>query len=184
MISAAEESNVVQTAGAPGPGRGVSVCTGSEWYLFPSHFFLPPSAQLAFVEDGFGGILPQPFSAVNGTSAEPLQPFNDGNREEVSRYVPVSSCDYLVLLIDRNKEELSLGPLRRELVRQQESAGFSADSSSLGARFAAVATRDVISPEFSLSSLGRAFYIPGLSERTVKFKQYTLFQNEQLMQKK
>lgn len=157
------------------------MCTGSEWYLFPSHFFLPASAQLAYVEDGFGGILPQPFATINGTFAEPLQPFNDGNREEVSRYVPVSSCDYLVLLVDRNKEESALGPLRRELVkqqqqRQQEEPDSSGDSSALGAQFAAVAARDVISPEFSLSSLGRAFYIPGLTERTVKFKQYILFQ--------
>ena len=39
------------------------VCVGAEWHRFPSSFFLPsPHYRLAFVESGFGGLLPRQFS--------------------------------------------------------------------------------------------------------------------------
>ena len=40
------------------------MCVGNEWHRFPSAFFLPsPRYRLAFVESGFGGLLPTDFNA-------------------------------------------------------------------------------------------------------------------------
>lgn len=46
------------------------VCVGSEWHRFPSAFFLPAdSYRLAFVDFGFGGMLPTEF---NTTAVRPV----------------------------------------------------------------------------------------------------------------
>src|SRR5438045_1294394 len=65
----------------------IYVCSGKEWYRFPSHFFFPSKKfQLGFIESGFNGQLPKPFSEVNSTWA--IHPdFNDLNKQEMSRYV-------------------------------------------------------------------------------------------------
>ncbi|CAN7992185.1 unnamed protein product [Ixodes hexagonus] len=72
------------------------VCVGKEWYRFPSSFFLPDNWQLAFLESEFRGQLPKPFA--QGPHATRIVPrdMNDQNREERSRYVAASQCDYLV----------------------------------------------------------------------------------------
>ena len=76
------------------------MCTGAEWYSFPSHFFLPEHVRLAYVRDSFHGQLPQYFASVDGTSATTHDtPFNDRNQEELRRYVPLSQCDYLVAVM-------------------------------------------------------------------------------------
>lgn len=74
------------------------VCTCGEWYRFPSSFFLPGDAHLAFVNSSFTGQLPQPFS-IHGSKVESqavLEPFNEQNKEEPSRYVPLDTCDWIV----------------------------------------------------------------------------------------
>lgn len=156
----------------------VNICTGSEWYLFPSHFFLPGNAHLQYIEDGFKGVLPQHFASVNGTSAEPVQPFNDRNQEERSRYVTAEACDYIILLVDHNKpREDQEGALRVQL------AGFNDDAmsqqvvwfmSQQSQKYVIAAEERVISPEYSTSSLARAYYLPGYSDKRVKFKSYYL----------
>lgn len=146
--------------------RAVQLCTGSEWYQFPSHFFLPTSARLQYVRDGFTGILPQHFAAESGTAAEPLQAVNDLNREEPARYVALSQCDYLVVLVDRNKA-VQDSELRAQLVREEGSSD---------AQFRRVASEPVVSPEFSMSSILRAYYVPKLTANSVKFKDYVLYE--------
>ena len=74
----------------------VNVCVGTEWYYFPSHFFLPSNAKLQYIEEDFHGILPQHFAVINGTKNEPLQPFNNMNKEERTRYIERSSCEYII----------------------------------------------------------------------------------------
>ena len=86
--------------------KPIRVCTGGEWYYFPSHFFLPQHARLEFVRDSFHGQLPQPFRESGwknwaGTWEEPQQPFNKLNQEEPSRYVDLTTCDFVVALIDQ-----------------------------------------------------------------------------------
>jgi len=75
---------------------GVRVCVGKEWYRFPSSFFLPHrAAHIAFIESGFGGELPQPYLAVNGSRVV-RRGVNDENRGERDRYVDISTCDLIV----------------------------------------------------------------------------------------
>lgn len=77
-------------------GEPAVVCVGSEWYRFPSSFFLPDGVELEFVEAGFHGQLPRHFDpGPRGTAATPPD-MNDANAEEPARYVPLARCDYLV----------------------------------------------------------------------------------------
>eukprot|EP00977_Amphora_coffeiformis_P019538 scaffold7349_cov173-Amphora_coffeaeformis.AAC.19 len=79
-----------------------TVCTCGEWYRFPSSFFLPQGTHLVFLESSFKGQLPQYFS-VHGSrpeSQQVLQPFNDQNKEEPSRYGTLETCDWIVDLQD------------------------------------------------------------------------------------
>jgi len=46
-------------AGKSSPKTHYTLCVGSEWYRFSSHFHLPEPVSLAFVKDTFGGQLPQ-----------------------------------------------------------------------------------------------------------------------------
>lgn len=173
--------------------KPISVCTGGEWYQFPSHFHLPSRARLQFISDGFGGILPQHFAEINGTWVDPPQEFNDRNTEVRERYIPLEHCDYLVLLIDRNKvQEDSL--LRRQLSVASEVGSvaivvsrpqdISESHSALEAEsshrntFRVIAQESVVAPEHSTSALYRAFYVPFKSATAVKFKDYVFFERE------
>lgn len=45
-----------------GPGPLIPVCTGAEWYRFPSAFHLPGERyRLRFIKSGFSGLLPRQF---------------------------------------------------------------------------------------------------------------------------
>ncbi|KAI0207455.1 Alpha-1,2-mannosyltransferase ALG9 [Lamellibrachia satsuma] len=78
------------------PGQHVNVCVGKEWYRFPSHFFLPNKWHLKFIKSDFHGQLPKPYeSGANATCIIPSH-MNDLNREETSRYISLSQCQYLV----------------------------------------------------------------------------------------
>ncbi|KXS13524.1 glycosyltransferase family 22 protein [Gonapodya prolifera JEL478] len=83
------------------------VCVGKEWYRFPSHYFVPDGAQLAFLRSGFRGLLPKYFEldvmaaerdALGWRPGTWLTPtgMNDVNREELDRYVDAATCDYVV----------------------------------------------------------------------------------------
>lgn len=75
----------------------LTVCVGGEWHRYPSSFFLPAGASLAFVRSGFAGQLPQPYGAAPW--AAPPQPFNDANGDEPARYLAdAAACDYAVVL--------------------------------------------------------------------------------------
>jgi alpha-1,2-mannosyltransferase len=148
----------------PGEKPKLTVCTGREWYSFPSHFFLPTHAQLAFLNDNFHGLLPQPFAPDNGTFADPIQPFNDRNEEEPSRYVRLADCDYVVLLHSERVED------------EPRALHAAIDDASGDTSFIQVAATRVIDPVLSISSFGRAFYIPFFSSMKNKFQQYRLYE--------
>ena len=159
-----------------------SVCIGNEWYSFPSHFFLPENGRLEYIDDGFKGILPQHYSSINGTWGKPIQPFNDRNKEEVSRYIELSKCNYLVITIDELKEYDQMNDNRRYLLSQHlkkvnnhYKLKFDNISMNGDSMFTIISSRNVLSSEFSHSSLARAYLIPfGFSEKRVKFKSYIL----------
>jgi alpha-1,2-mannosyltransferase len=146
--------------------RGVSICTGSEWYTFPSHFFLPDGARLQFIQDGFTGILPQHFGPTNGTSSA-LLPFNDLNREELSRYMTPNKCDYIVLHIDKcTPNKPTQGALRQMLLESEVRPD---------APFRRVTAERVISP-YSTNPLLRAYYLPHFTASSVQFRDYALYE--------
>jgi hypothetical protein len=62
-------------------------------------FFLPSQRfELSFVHDGPASQLPQLFNASIGTAGIPPH-MNDQNREEATRYIDPSRCDYFVELV-------------------------------------------------------------------------------------
>jgi hypothetical protein len=132
----------------------VVVCTGSEWYYFPSHFFLPPSARLEFISDGFHGQLPHHFSKFHGTSATPALPFNDDNMEDVQAYVDVSRCDYLVTLSRPDR------------------------LSSIWPAFQRMSSEKVLHIEQSVSSIARALFIPFYSSKRNVYRKYLFYKRK------
>ncbi|EEA25590.1 mannosyltransferase [Talaromyces marneffei ATCC 18224] len=81
---------------------GDFLCLGKEWYRFPSSFFLPQSMRAKFVKSEFSGLLPGEFpegasmqTLLAGTSAIPTG-MNDRNEEDLSKYVDISQCTFLV----------------------------------------------------------------------------------------
>lgn len=133
-----------------------NVCVGKEWYRFPSAFFLPSEkATLRFIRCNFTGELPQPFGEHPWD--EPLQPFNDLNRLEPSRYVEVSECDYIV---------------DQEFEGQAEPM-----YSRMDDQWAVVWSKDFLDAPKS-PPLTRSFYIPGVSTTTNVYSKYLILKNK------
>ena len=149
----------------------IHICTGGEWYYFPSHFFLPSNAQLDYVYDNFHGQLPQYFAQNNGTFSEPLQPFNDKNKEEKSRYIDIEVCDYLVASIP----DYTSFEIERLIDSFRNVDKLILKDSNI---WKPIKGHQVIDPIKSTSSLARAFFIPGLSSAN-KFKKYAIYKNIQ-----
>ena len=138
------------------------VCVGGEWYRFPTSFFLPDErASISFVKSSFGGQLPQPFRPVNGTWDTPLQPFNELNKEEPSRYVSISDCDYLIELLPE-------GPTEEAIKATLKKSGENKPN-----KWEVVKTWPFLNVDASRSPF-RALYIPKLTPKYVSYGAYTL----------
>ncbi|PHH64413.1 hypothetical protein CDD81_4634 [Ophiocordyceps australis] len=81
---------------------GDHVCLGKEWYRFPSSYFLPRDMHAKFVRSAFRGLLPGEFSEArtgfgfwSGTWL-PTSGLNDGNQEDMGKYVDLRTCAFLV----------------------------------------------------------------------------------------
>ncbi|OQR85604.1 alpha mannosyltransferase [Achlya hypogyna] len=129
----------------------VRVCVGKEWHRFPSHFFLPDHARLAFVRSAFRGQLPTSFTT---TYAIP-EHMNDLNLEEVSRYVDLASCDFVV---DRDVPTPSA-----------DEPSFAQDPA-----WAPVYAEPFLLAEAS-ERIARAFYVPFYSASRLVFTNYTVY---------
>lgn len=148
----------------------VNVCVGKEWYRYPSSFFLPDNARLQFVKSDFAGLLPKAYpsadpadwaSILNVTKAIPTE-MNDMNRDEPSRYVDVSECDFLVDLEIPYDNQAS-----------KHEPNYSADME----KWNVVKTEPFLISGLS-SGLFRAFYVPFLSERHCVFGNYSLLERK------
>eukprot|EP01116_Phalansterium_solitarium_P024330 TRINITY_DN8892_c0_g1_i1.p1 TRINITY_DN8892_c0_g1~~TRINITY_DN8892_c0_g1_i1.p1 ORF type:complete len:638 (+),score=175.74 TRINITY_DN8892_c0_g1_i1:126-1916(+) len=134
----------------------VSVCVGKEWYRFPGNFFFPDrQVSVQFVRSSFNGQLPQPFGDVNATWRIPPN-MNDANREEMSRYVELSSCDYFVDFEFPGQTE----------ARLSEDPQWS------------VAFKEPFLDASSSPSLYRAFYVPFVTPKRVVYRDYTIFKRQ------
>ena len=83
------------------------VCSGNDWYTFPSHFFLPHHVRFGFYRQDFGGQLPQYYTTIGekrGDKEESMilgtrtgiDNFNSLNQEEMSRYRDQHDCNWKV----------------------------------------------------------------------------------------
>ncbi|GAQ89586.1 alpha-1,2-mannosyltransferase [Klebsormidium nitens] len=134
------------------PPERAAVCVGAEWYRSPGSFFLPSSEhRLAFLDEGFGGLLPFPFNGTaGGTRARPGY-FNDRNRASPGQFLSDQSrCDYRV-----------------DFRRKGEGGR---DDDDL---WEVVAERPFLDAAKS-PALSRAFYVPGWSAAKNKFGTYRL----------
>ncbi|KAJ6609372.1 glycosyltransferase family 22 protein [Mycena sp. CBHHK59/15] len=101
----------------------LTLCVAKEWYRFPGHYLVPTGVRVDFVKSEFDGLLPGHFGEgeLKNVSWEneilatawwnkpagwygwnrPETRYvpaglNDLNREEVSHYVPIETCEYLL----------------------------------------------------------------------------------------
>ena len=146
----------------------------------PASFCLPETsagqargpAELAFLKSGFGGQLPQPFlTGANGTSAL-RDGFNDANREERDRYVPLASCDYVVdleLPTPRETQEWRYEPYFGRPTRLLDDGN--EDEGGCTLHWDTIWSAPFLHAE-STPRLARAFYIPSWSNSAAVFGSY------------
>jgi alpha-1,2-mannosyltransferase len=130
------------------------VCVGKEWYRFPnSYFFENPRYNLTFFRQlEKNSQLPQYF----GSSTSELQPnFNDKNADELSRYIPIGDCHFLV---DLDSEDV-------------RKSTYPAEHWQVLARYPFIDSAN--SP-----TLARAFFIPFYSPRKNVYISYFLLANK------
>lgn len=63
-----------------------TICMGREWYRFPSSYFLPDNARLAFIKSGFDGLLPGPFRESHSELPSPKITSSSSISEFLSSY--------------------------------------------------------------------------------------------------
>lgn len=136
----------------------VNVCFGKDWYRYPGSFFLPNTNwNVRFVQSEFKGILPAPYSSGENATAVIHGHFNDENREEPSLYFDVSKCHFLLDLdVGRESELEPVYARKRDKWKVVKSLPF-------------------LDAEKS-SSLFRSFYIPFLSDKYVRYGNFSLLQ--------
>lgn len=151
--------NDLTKSGEPSQRSITTVCVGKEWYRYPSSFFLPNRWELRFIRSEFRGQLPKPYSPYsNATKITPTN-MNDLNKEEKSRYVPVTSCHYLVDLVA--SRETSREP---NYAKQKKNW--------------AVVFEKPFLDSFRSPSLSRAFYVPFISWKHNVYSNYTLLKSK------
>ncbi|XP_062844640.1 alpha-1,2-mannosyltransferase ALG9 [Trichomycterus rosablanca] len=136
-------------------GRPVNVCVGKEWHRFPSSFLLPNNWQLQFIQSEFRGQLPKPFAL--GPDATRLIPtdMNDQNLEELSRYVDLKQCHYLVDLATDTET-----PREPRYAANKDEWSIVAEKPFLDAS--------------KSSRFFRAFFVPFLSEHYTAYSRYVI----------
>uniref|UniRef100_A0A8R1XKE2 Mannosyltransferase n=1 Tax=Onchocerca volvulus TaxID=6282 RepID=A0A8R1XKE2_ONCVO len=147
----------------------IHICVGKEWYRFPSSFFLPSDiknnknqilvAELNFIKSEFTGLLPKPYmkgSLPEVTRIIPTE-MNELNREEISRYIDIRQCDFLIDL------ETSYTTILEPNYAKQTSIW-----------------RSVVKKKFLLSSYShpiyRSFYVPFVTDYNNIYGDYHLLE--------
>lgn len=86
-------------AALPNCASETVVCTGREWYHFPTSLLLPDNYRLEFVQSGFDGLLPGNFKET-GSIEDRIRYIPEGmNNENIfdsSKLVDITTCDYYV----------------------------------------------------------------------------------------
>lgn len=144
----------------------VNVCFGKDWYRYPSSFFLPNTNwNVRFIQSEFKGILPAPYAEdTENATALIHEYFNDQNREEPSLYFDINKCHFLLDLdVERETELEPIYAKRRDKWKVVKSLLFLDTEKS--------------------SSFFRAFYIPFLTDKYVRYGNFSLLQANRLSKK-
>ena len=158
---------------SPHPANGGMhhVCTGGEWYRFPSSFFLPNNTQLSFLKSSFDGQLPQPFTHY-GSRSKSLEfqsgKFNDMNEEEIDRYIDINQCSFVVEIVSITSDAAEDTPECLEYMK--------ADSSGSWSRLSSYGYLDAE----STPTIHRILYLPFGRDGKVKYKAYNLYARQNL----
>lgn len=140
----------------------VNVCFGKEWHRYPGSFFLPNSNwNIRFIKSEFRGMLPAPYSGGENATSIIHEYFNDQNREAPELYFDVNKCNFL-LDSDFGKETL----LEPNYSKQKD-------------KWKIIKSYNFLNAERS-HRLFRSFYIPFLTDRYVKFGNFSLLQSTRL----
>ncbi|KAK4048882.1 mannosyltransferase [Microbotryomycetes sp. JL201] len=169
----------------PLDGLGLRLCLGKEWYRFPGHFLVPDPVEVRFVQSAFNGILPKVWDVSDqsqrgsgnksqighglfGRSTH-LVPsgMNSMNQHEPDRYVPASTCHYMV--------DLDLSVLAEEPNALEPNYGQRAE------------WEQVLCLPFLINQKSarwtRSFYVPLPAwQQQNTFGQYCLLRNKHLLQ--
>lgn len=135
------------------PLEQVKVCVGKEWYRFPSHFFLPDQPEtlrLEFLKSDFKGLLPKQWDEEQPWMIP--SDMNDRNIEELSRYVDINQCEYII--------DFDLEDQQEQHYSQSSSWKVVYESQFLDAAHSPLPFR--------------AFYLPIVQEGKNKFRPYQL----------
>lgn len=77
----------------------INICTGREWYHFPTSFFLPDNYRLKYVASGFDGLLPGDFPET-GSLLDKIRKtpsgMNNKNEYDPNKITDIFECDYFV----------------------------------------------------------------------------------------
>ena len=145
----------------------ILVCTGGEWYRYPSSYHLPNNARLAFLKSSFDGQLPQQFTQF-GSREESLGHqglFNDLNEEEFDRYVDISDCSYAIELI-RDENDSVHTNIKSEVLQSMEADDNEWDM---------IASFDFLDVD-KTPALHRILFLPLI--RNAYYSKYALFQKK------
>mmetsp|Transcript_9722 Transcript_9722/g.14604 ORF Transcript_9722/g.14604 Transcript_9722/m.14604 type:complete len:162 (+) Transcript_9722:1291-1776(+) len=153
-------------AAARGVQMYASAVTGTD-SLQVSSFLKGPIS--LFLPSDFKGQLPQPFTP-GGVAVEPLQPFNDENREEISRYIAggISNCDYTVELM--LTEDKLLG-------RKSPATSLLMEAAGEKGRWNMISSVAFLDAERT-HGLHRMLYIPRVSDSRAVLVDYALWKRE------
>lgn len=137
----------------------VNLCIGKEWHRFPTSYFLPDGWTVNFIKSDFKGQLPAHYLPEKEATKIVRNDMNDLNKEEVSRYVKIETCDFLIDL-----DSVSPTPLEPIYSRHRNW------TSVYSVRFLDASRTPLYA---------RSFYIPIIWESKSKFLDYHLLRRNQ-----
>jgi len=165
----------------------IVICTGGEWYRFPSSFHLPTNAKLAFLKSSFTGQLPKPFH-THGSRIESLpiqiKLFNDRNQDINNVYETIENCSYVVELYSPHQ----FGTLSNSCTPPDITTStttsipecityMNEDEGGLSTTWTNIMEYDFLDAQ-KTSTLHRILYIPG-KRRRVEYLKYAVFRRRE-----
>lgn len=149
-----------QEHGIKAPDATYNVCTGKDWYRFPSSFFLPSSNyRLRFVKSEFDGMLPAYFADDENATVIVHNYFNDANIGDERTLFNYTECHFMFDLDSgvTSALEPNYAALTREWTVLKQLPFLNAAKSH---------------------SFLRAFYIPFLTDQHVEYSQIYLLKRK------